>query len=243
MLSSLGNINSINKYKSSGSGLATIIGNTTNNLNGRVKFANFSTTSTSNIYGYVPTTATVSNLSVQNSILPSISSSAQITNTIVCVSSTRGQVKTGTFTFNSANGLTICCWIYPLTPFSGSDIKVFEGDQSESMLLWQGSNSYNFNFNNATNFTLGANAWYHITCVMNRSSASQTVYVNGAFRNSSSGITGFPTSGTSISANGISIGCSLSTSHKPYNGYITDYRLYDRQLTATEIYSIYMGYT
>jgi hypothetical protein len=230
MLNSLGSINNINKYKSSsGQSLAPIIGTASNNLNGTVKFANFSTTAT-NQYGSNPASATVSSTNIQN-VVPSISSSALITNSVFFTSTNRWKIATGSFAFDSSNGLTISVWLNPSTPYNGSDIKVFEGDSSERLLLWQGNNSYNFAFNNSQPyFLLGLGTWYHIACVMNRASGSQSVFVNGILIGSASGINAFPASTNTISQ--LSIGCSISTSHKPYTGLLTDYRLYPRVLSA-----------
>jgi hypothetical protein len=168
MLNSLGSINTINKYKSSsGPNLAPIIGTASNNLNGTVKFANFTTSSANNLYGTNLVSATASSTNIQNEV-PSISTSALITNSVFFTSTTRWKISTGSFAFDSSNGLTISVWLNPSTPFNGSDIKVFEGDSSEHMLLWQGSNSYNFAFNNSQPyFLLGLGAWYLIACVMN----------------------------------------------------------------------------
>jgi hypothetical protein len=241
MLNCLGSINSINTYKSSsGQSLAPIIGTASNNLNGSVKFANFTTTAT-NLYGNNPVSATVSSTNIQN-VVPSISTSALITNSVFFTSTNRWKISTGSFAFDSSNGLTISVWLNPSTPYNGSDIKVFEGDSSERMLLWQGSNSYNFAFNNSQPyFLLGLGTWFHLVCVMNRAAGSQSVFVNGVLIGTANGVDAFPASTSTISQ--LSIGCSISTGHKPYTGLLTDYRLYPRMLNASEIYSIYKGYS
>lgn len=241
MLNSLGSINSINTYKSStGLSLAPIIGTASNNLNGSVKFANFTTTAT-NLYGSNPASATVSSTNIQNEV-PSISTSALIANSVFFTSSVKWRVSTGSFAFDSSNGLTISAWLYPSTPYNGSDIKVFEGDNSEKMLLWQASNSYNFAFNNSQPyFLLGSGIWHHVACVMNRAAGSHLIYVNGVLIGSANGVDAFPASTSTISK--LSIGGSISTGHKGYTGLLTDYRLYPRMLNASEIYSIFKGYT
>ena len=221
-------------------------------LIGALKISTFvaGTTTNSIVNQYTTTTGLLagSNLIVQNSNLPAI---AGITNTCqfntpVSSNSSNRVTFNNAFTFDSSVALSISVWVYcpGSNGLSSGDIKVFEGDNSECMLLWQSGSSQNsFNFNNTGSFTLNYATWNYIVCIITRSTRQQNVYINGVLSSSGSGVVspgwGLPGSTSSISS--LSIGRSLTSSHYSFYGFITDYRLYPRALTQSEITAIYNG--
>lgn len=247
MLSSFSTFQSLTNYagSSASSGPAT----------GKLKISNFvagnSTTSIVNQYSGLTGQITGSNLIVQSSNLSSIASSAGIVNAVQfnippSTSSSNRVMFNGAFTFDSSVAMTISAWVYcpGSNGLSSGDIKVFEGDASERMLLWQqGSAQNNFNFNNTGSFTLNFGVWNHVVCVMTRTGNKQDFYINGVYSTAGSGTIqsgwGLPGSTTSISS--LAIGRSLSTLHYSFYGFVTDYRWYPRALTQTEVSAIYAG--
>lgn len=85
--------------------------------------------------------------------------------------------------------------------------------------------------NNSTAFTITANTWYHVTYTANPGGTS-LFYVNGNLIGSAAST---PTTGFIGSVN-ILLGDNLVTSAtQPYAGFIDDFRVYSRELSATEI--------
>jgi hypothetical protein len=137
------------------------------------------------------------------------------------------------FTFTTSNGLSISFWTYNLGNTSG-DVKVFEFT-TESLMMWKGSNVTKYNIANDISWNMNDNLWNHVVITIN-SSNTTTIYLNNVLVNSKI-VSGLLPSGT-ISSGG-RIGRSLGSLHNSFNGYIDDFRIYNKVLTSSEVGYIY----
>ncbi len=78
--------------------------------------------------------------------------------------------------------------------------------------------------------TLALNSWSHVVAVLNLTSGTITTYVNGVVDRTVTGLTG----SVSAATNSIQIGAFSGGSYS-FNGRIATARLYNRNLTASEI--------
>lgn len=137
-------------------------------------------------------------------------------------------------TYTVSGVTTFCFWFnISVFPQSGqySDVfyygsassryVVFELGSPNNAWIWAGSQ---FSYT-----TLQTNSWYHI-CIVWTPSTSTSVYLNGLLLGTSTTtISGTLTNGT------ISLGGRGDGSIKPFAGYISDFRVYNRVLTSPEI--------
>lgn len=141
------------------------------------------------------------------------------------------------FNFVNATGLTISTWLYTIAQPSGGDCKVFELS-SEGLMLWSGKASNNYNIANGTYFSMPLASWNHLVVTITSSSIIN-IYVNNVLILTETITTKYPT-GTTIN-NGGKIGRSISTAHNAYNGYIDDFKIYNKILSLNEVGYLYNG--
>ena len=83
-------------------------------------------------------------------------------------------------------------------------------------------------------FTVGQ--WYHVAAVVNRTAGTANIYVNGVLQTVSGSVdTDFNNTG------GIYIGEQIGNAVTDFNGTIDDVRIYNRALSAQEIWQLYNG--
>ncbi len=148
-------------------------------------------------------------------------------------------------------GGTISAWIYPLSYGEGNYGRILaKGWSSDGWHFHMDGSTgqaFDFSFNcsgsgntwwRTTSGTLPINQWSHVVLTFNADSVSNapTFYVNGTPVSFTT--TGSCAAFSSDAANDLYIG-NTSTSTRAYDGSIDDVRIYDRELTATEISYLY----
>jgi len=139
----------------------------------------------------------------------------------------------------SSKNISISCWIFCTSSSSNGDIKWFEVDGSEKSMLFQNKNTNNYAYSYLVTWSMSPNTWHHIVCIDDFTNLKKSVYLNGNLVNTvsfSSYTNFFITSNTTC--NGARIGAGY-TAHHAGNGQLTDFRIYNRILTPTEITSIF----
>ena len=140
------------------------------------------------------------------------------------------------FPFDNSKGLTFSMWIYTIAQPAIIDTKIFEFTR-EGIMLWNGKQSNNYDFANGTVFTMPLASWNHLV-VSITSSSDINVYVNNVLTVTET-ITGkYPLGNIFPSGN---IGRSLSTRHSSHNGYIDDFKIYNKILSLNEVGYLYNG--
>ena len=170
-----------------------------------------------------------------------------------------------TFSFNSANSATlsfplatsfnkltgtISMWVYPTSYNGGNGLFVNRTDSTPNAVdwLWVGpySGTFYFRIGDGTaccsnDLTIGSynsvvpiNTWTHMTFTW-LSGGTSAIYVNGVL-NTSRSISTIPS--TSPAANG-SIGLGHSNADTYFNGKIATTQIYNRQLTAAEVFQLF----
>ena len=234
MLSTLGTFQSIIPYTNSSS-TPTFALNTTNLLL-RYNMAHSGTTVTDQM-GNVNGTATATNLFQTTPIV-----SADMGNSFGLLDGvTRNRITTNANLTSANRNYTISVWIYCTGSPTGGDCKIIELDHSEGMLLFQNNNTNNYSWCYLNTFSLNQNVWNHLVFIDDYTNVQKKVYVNGTDLGfvSYTGNTGFFASNATWINAGSSIGCSIASGHKPFKGYISDVRIYNRILSGTEITAIY----
>jgi hypothetical protein len=144
----------------------------------------------------------------------------------------------------SAAAGTICFWAYPRgfdanphylfghtssSPAYANRIQLYTDDAAGNLDLGLG----NTHARRLAIFDFGLYTWYHIALTWN--SGSYAVYVNGTAR-ASGAYTGLTALGAfaDIGNDG-----SAAYRNESFNGVIDDVRIYNRALTAAEIYAVY----
>ena len=142
-------------------------------------------------------------------------------------------VKIGSYDIG-AGTVTSCAWIYPTS--TTGNLSIF-GDNAYVMFV--ASNTLKVTSNSFTTLatspanTILINRWQHV-CAVRLSSATATLYINGA-------VSGTPDQTNTIvtSAFTTAIGTRGSAAAFYFNGKIDDVRLYSRALSAEEIKQLY----
>ena len=151
------------------------------------------------------------------------------------------------FAFTTNSNFTLSTWVNLNSVSSGSGMgvallgKYFLGGNFSGYTLrtTTGSNGVTFTSNAATTFTgaitLSSNTWYHIVYV--RTSSAQYLYANGV----QIGYKGSLDTITDASSSNFNIGFDGQTSGGPTytNGTIDDVRVYNRALSANEVFVLY----
>ena len=148
--------------------------------------------------------------------------------------------------YNLSGSTTMTFWIcVTKLPTSGNQntIAGFGNGASSSINIYMQylsattANLYLYNmYLNTSAFVVTINTWYHVTAVFVPSGTSM-LYVNGSLIGSSS---------STIAAYGsctLMIGDQPTTNNLPFAGYIDDFRIYNRSLSAVEVAQLYYSYT
>jgi len=135
----------------------------------------------------------------------------------------------------TTNGLSFSLWIYPTSTAAGGDIKVFEFNANEGIMLYTSASTTNYSWMYSPTFTILNNVWTHLILTIN-SSNQTSIYVNNVLVVSSSAANKYPTN--SLIAQG-KIGKSITSAHKPFTGSIDDFKIYNKILTVTEIDALF----
>jgi|GEM_PF-5377859 len=141
------------------------------------------------------------------------------------------------FDLNGANTLTIEMWVYPVNLTNG----MFFGFYTYDIYANSGALGYNTSAGdiygmNSTQTSGYANTWRHYVFVMNSSSVtSNKIYVNGV-QQSLAQIQGTPSSANISFNNGVGriASWTINTNYMQQM-YLTKFKIYDRELTQTEI--------
>jgi hypothetical protein len=162
-------------------------------------------------------------------------------------------IATLSWTLNNSNGryilapsisianknITTSCWIFCTSSVSGGDIKWWEIDHAEGPMLFQNKNTNNYSYCYLITWSMSQNVWNHVVCIDNFTNLQKSVYVNGSLVNTISfaSYQSFYIA-SATTCNGARVGAGYSA-HRAGIGQITDFRIYNRILTPTEITSIY----
>jgi Concanavalin A-like lectin/glucanases superfamily len=144
-------------------------------------------------------------------------------------------------TFVNANGLSISLFVYTVAQPVGGDCKVFELTK-EKLMVWGRVASNSFNFGNGTEFLMPLATWNHLVITINPISGIN-VYVNNVLTVTETIASLYPT-GTLIHPGTIpqdkgKLNKSISSLHRSHNGYIDDFKIYNRVLSATDVGAIF----
>jgi hypothetical protein len=147
--------------------------------------------------------------------------------------------------YTKANGLSVALWVYPTGANSANDVKVFELDKFQGVHMWgnRGINQTGYNFCDTIGFTTPLNTWTHIVCTITSAGAG-AVYLNGntTATGTSTTLSSYYPSADLTNATiviGSKVGRSFNGSHDPYQGYIDEFQLYNKILSAAEITAAY----
>jgi len=145
------------------------------------------------------------------------------------------------------NGITVLAWIYPINisyytdPITcyvvvagNSYLFRIDGFGEGSKLSWFVYIDNAIEPRLSSTYVLSLNTWYHVAGVYNSSNGFMGLYINGALNNSRTR-TGTPTLGYFSVVN---VGARPEGTCFFY-GLIDEVRIYNRALTADEIYEIY----
>jgi hypothetical protein len=143
------------------------------------------------------------------------------------------------------NGMTFSCWFKSngsakysrLFDMARADAHVLAYMDTTSLTLYMYTNSA-VTYQTYTNASINNNTtWYHMVWVL--TSTAWVLYINGVAVNTTGAASSYyPATGNYPT---FYIGKSNNSSDPYYNGYIDDFRVYNRALSATEAMSIY-GY-
>jgi hypothetical protein len=137
-------------------------------------------------------------------------------------------------TLDAGNVHSICMWIKP-NAIQSSYKSLFQcgqasNDSSTGVFLVNGRVAFlHFGSNLESDYLVEVDKWYFITCTY---SPGRKIYVNSQF------VTSDSYSALNISNFSAKLGANLSNAEL-FNGSIANYRLYDRALSADEIWEIY----
>ena len=147
-------------------------------------------------------------------------------------------ITTPSFSISSRN-VSFSCWIYCSGGSNQGDVKWWEVDHSEGPHLYQNKNTNNYAYDYLVTWTMTPNVWHHVVCMDDYTNLNKIVYVDGSLVNTVSfaSNTSFFITNTST-CNAGRVGRGL-TAHVAPNGYMTDFRIYNRLLSASEITAIY----
>ena len=154
-----------------------------------------------------------------------------------------------TFTFTPGNGFTVVSWIRNNNASNSNARLVFFGKNAATFPITElvlvspditfniNNTSLNHNYSTGYLFSVNNDTWTHIAWVIEPSSTSPytyTLYINGEIVNT---ITSqyFP---QNIPRDLIYIGCGINGIN-PFNGYLNEFRVYDRSLNKAEIQVLY----
>ena len=147
-------------------------------------------------------------------------------------------ISTSSFSISSRN-VSISCWIFPNGGASQGDIKWWELDKAEGPHLFQNRNTTNYGYDYLITWSLANNQWHHIVCIDDYTNLNKMVYINGSLYSTVSfaSNTSFFISSAST-CNGVRVGRGFSA-HQAPQGNITDFRVYNRILSASEVTALY----
>ena len=140
----------------------------------------------------------------------------------------------------NTNNFTISVWVYKFNNTSNDYIWDF-GANGGTLSAGTSVGGYGFRYYNGTlgtgsnMYTQGTtpdiNKWYNV--VISRNSGTSSMYVNSSFITSSSGDT------YNISSTTLTIGDYGGSGTYSHDGYISNFKIYNRALTASEIQQNY----
>jgi hypothetical protein len=142
------------------------------------------------------------------------------------------------FTLANKN-VSISAWVYCTGASNAGDVKWWGfNSQSDGLNLFQNRNTSNYAYDYILTWSMSHNTWHHVVCIDDFSNLNKIVYVDGTLINtvSYSANQSFFLSSTSVT--GARIGAGYSA-HQAPQGYITDFRVYNRILSQAEITAIY----
>jgi len=233
MFSSINSIQSMINYANVSSAPSF----TLNNINGIVRY-NMNNNGT-NVFDSFPSTrnGTIVSTSIFSSNVPS-NFSAIATNSWTLNNSNSRYILAPSFPIANKN-ITTSCWIFCTSNVSNGDIKWWEIDHAEGPMIFQNKNTNNYAYSYLITWTMAQNVWNHVVCIDDFTNKQKSVYLNGNLVNTisfASYQSFFITSASNC--NGARIGAGFSGHHAGI-GQITDFRIYNRILTPTEITSIF----
>ena len=152
------------------------------------------------------------------------------------------------FTFTPGKGFTVVTWIKNNNTSTNNARLVFFGKNAATFPITEvvlgfpvsiEINNTSTRYSNSTDhiFRVNTNTWTHIAWVIEPSSTSpytNTLYVNGEVANTFT-TTDYPDN-TPRDLNYIGYGINATT---PFNGYLNEFRVYDRSLNKAEIQVLY----
>src|SRR3989344_2491526 len=147
---------------------------------------------------------------------------------------------------NVTGAFTASAWIYPRSYGGASKGRIIQkGDLTSTGFIWfvdnsNTTNGMSFCTNGCSGGQLGniitLNQWQHVTVVWNGASIA-TFYVNGVSKGNASSVTSGSIS--SHLSSPLSIGANAADTTRQFNGLIDEVRIYNRELTASEIQALY----
>lgn len=137
----------------------------------------------------------------------------------------------------TTNGLSISLWVKTIAAPVGGDAKVFELT-AEGLMMWSSATLNRYNFANGTFFTMTPGVYHHVVITLTSANVA-TIYVDNTSVVVQTLSNVYPLGG-SIAAGG-KIGSSISSAHKPINGCIDDFRIYNKILSTAERNALFVN--
>ncbi len=130
--------------------------------------------------------------------------------------------------------LTICAWIKPRTEGGGNYGRIVTTSNEAQVFAVSYQNNFEFT-SNGTNILYAPvtwNVWTHACATRDATGVSSFIYKNGAVATTSS-------SGTPVSGGASTYIGNRNGADRAFDGRIDDVRIYNRQLSAKEVQSLY----
>ena len=137
----------------------------------------------------------------------------------------------------TTNGLSISLWVRTIAAPVGGDAKVFELT-AEGLMMWSSATLNRYNFANGTMFTMAPDVYHHVVITLTSANVAM-IYVDKVNVVTQTLSNVYPPF-TGIAAGG-KIGSSISSAHRPINGCVDDFRIYNKILSTTEIDALYLN--
>lgn len=139
----------------------------------------------------------------------------------------------------TSRNVSISFWTFCDGSSSLGDHKWFELDHSEGLMLFQNKNTSNYAYCYLATFSMSHNVWHHVVCIDDYTNLNKMVYVDGTLVTTvsfASNTNFFITNASTCNAGRMGAGL---TAHNAPRGDMTDFRIYNRVLSASEITAIY----
>ena len=203
--------------------------------NGTNRYKNYSTTNSS--YDLELTDSLKALISTTQYYKSTTGTSLYLNNTYAKILST--------FTFTPGNGFTVVSWIKNNNTSANNARLVFFGKNGDIFPLTEMVLGFpvSVEINNTSTrnssstqhiLSVNTNTWTHIAWVIEPSGNTNTLYVNGEIANTFT--TTYYPDNTPRDLNYIGYGINATT---PFNGYLNEFRVYDRSLNKAEIQVLY----